>query len=103
MATPAAPQITRELTRNVSQLARLKLTDAEVDQFTEQLGAILGYMDLLSEVDVAGVEPLLHPYPPQAQAQPEAQLATPLREDVAREDGHGLPNSQEGYRVPQVL
>jgi aspartyl-tRNA(Asn)/glutamyl-tRNA(Gln) amidotransferase subunit C len=45
----------------VSLLARLQLTEAELATMTEQLGAIVGYVELLSELDTADVEPMSHP------------------------------------------
>ena len=53
--------VNESLTRKVADLARLELTDAEVKEFTQQLGQILSYVDQLSQVDVQGVEPLTHP------------------------------------------
>lgn len=44
----------------VAKLARLKLTPDEEQQFASQLGKILDYVDILSEVDTAGVEPMAH-------------------------------------------
>lgn len=44
----------------VAKLARLKLTPDEEQQFAGQLGKILDYVDILSEVDTAGVEPMAH-------------------------------------------
>jgi aspartyl-tRNA(Asn)/glutamyl-tRNA(Gln) amidotransferase subunit C len=53
--------ITREQVLHVAALARLELTDAEVDRFTEQLGAILEAVSKVSELDLSDVEPLSHP------------------------------------------
>jgi len=44
----------------VARLARLKLTDEELDRFTGQLGSVLEYVDMLNEVDTDGVEPMAH-------------------------------------------
>ncbi len=52
--------LTAEEVRAVAHLARLALTDSEVGTFTEQLGAILGYVAHLRQVDTVGVEPLAH-------------------------------------------
>lgn len=46
--------------RKVARLARLQLNDAEVDTYTRQLGQVLQYVDMLSEVDTTQVEPLAH-------------------------------------------
>lgn len=44
----------------IARLARLNLTDAELDRFGGQLGAILGYVELLDNVDLKDVEPTTH-------------------------------------------
>jgi aspartyl-tRNA(Asn)/glutamyl-tRNA(Gln) amidotransferase subunit C len=44
----------------VAQLARLWLSQDEKQRFTEQLNAILTYMEQLGEVPTAGVEPTSH-------------------------------------------
>jgi len=44
----------------VAQLARLALSDEEKQRLTEQLNAILTYMEQLNEVPTAGVEPTAH-------------------------------------------
>jgi len=42
--------------RHIAKLARLSLTDDEVTMYAEQLSAVLGYMEMLNEVDTDGVE-----------------------------------------------
>jgi len=53
-------QITPEDIRKVAHLARLELNPAEVAQMTDQVGAILAYIDKLNELDTAGVKPTTH-------------------------------------------
>jgi len=48
--------INEEVIRHVAKLARLALTDEEVNRFTGQLGKVFDYMDVLKEVDTEGVE-----------------------------------------------
>ena len=43
--------------QRLAELARLALTDEELDRFARELGAILGYVEQLKEVDVTDVEP----------------------------------------------
>ena len=52
--------ISREEVEKVSLLGRLQLSPDELDTMTTQLGAILGYIDLLAELDTDGVEPMAH-------------------------------------------
>lgn len=46
--------------RKVASLARLALTDQELSEYGTQLTQILGYVGILNEVDVEGVEPMPH-------------------------------------------
>ncbi len=50
----------RSQVAKVALLARLRLSDQELDLMTEQLTAILGYVERLGEVDTEGVEPMAH-------------------------------------------
>lgn len=56
-------KIDADQVRKVAKLARLDLTDAEVEEFAEQLGAILAYVEKMDELDTADVEPLAHCLP----------------------------------------
>ena len=53
-------QLTPADVRKVASLARLKVTDAEVASLTADLTAILGYVDVLNEIDTTGIEPMVH-------------------------------------------
>jgi aspartyl-tRNA(Asn)/glutamyl-tRNA(Gln) amidotransferase subunit C len=55
--------ITREDVEHVAELARLELTAAEKAQFIVQLNSILTYMEKLSELNTADVEPTSHVLP----------------------------------------
>jgi aspartyl-tRNA(Asn)/glutamyl-tRNA(Gln) amidotransferase subunit C len=102
-----APVANEELTgqvKKIAELAQLELSPEEIQLFSSQLSQILGYVDLLQKADISGVESLTHPL----------ELATPLREDVAREsprDSEGAPKVlssapdvlQGGFKVPPIL
>jgi aspartyl-tRNA(Asn)/glutamyl-tRNA(Gln) amidotransferase subunit C len=53
--------ITREEVLHVAGLARLELSDEEVERFREQLSAILEAVGKVAELDLAGVGPTAHP------------------------------------------
>jgi aspartyl-tRNA(Asn)/glutamyl-tRNA(Gln) amidotransferase subunit C len=55
--------ISREDVVHVARLARLALTDAELETMREQLNAILAHIDALKAVDTMGVEPTSHAVP----------------------------------------
>ncbi len=50
-------QLTKEEVLKLARLARLRLSDEEVQKYTEELGEILGYVEMLSKVDTANLEP----------------------------------------------
>jgi aspartyl-tRNA(Asn)/glutamyl-tRNA(Gln) amidotransferase subunit C len=50
----------RKDVEHVARLARLELSEEELDLYTRQLGEVLGYVEQLEDVDVSGVEPLAH-------------------------------------------
>jgi aspartyl-tRNA(Asn)/glutamyl-tRNA(Gln) amidotransferase subunit C len=47
----------------VARLARIALTPAEEEKFGEQLSHVLGYIEKLNQLDVAGIEPTAHAMP----------------------------------------
>lgn len=49
--------LTSEQVRHIAKLARLTLTDAEVEKYATELSSIFGYIELLGEVDTRNVEP----------------------------------------------
>jgi aspartyl-tRNA(Asn)/glutamyl-tRNA(Gln) amidotransferase subunit C len=53
-------KLTRQEVQHLAQLARLRLTDDEEAQLTEELSRILEFMDKLNQLDTAAVEPLAH-------------------------------------------
>jgi aspartyl-tRNA(Asn)/glutamyl-tRNA(Gln) amidotransferase subunit C len=53
--------ISRDDVLHVARLARLELSDAEVDRFGEQLSAILDAVSKVQELDLADVPPTSHP------------------------------------------
>ncbi|MBN1588756.1 MAG: Asp-tRNA(Asn)/Glu-tRNA(Gln) amidotransferase subunit GatC [Pirellulales bacterium] len=92
--------ISREEVKKVSLLARLQLSDAELETMTAQLGDILGYVELLSELDTDKVEPMAH----------ALDVSNVFRDDKVRaslDRGEALANApkhdDECYRVPAVL
>lgn len=55
--------MTPEQIRWVAHLARLELTEPELQTLARQLTSILDYVNQLQQVDTEGVEPLAHPLP----------------------------------------
>jgi aspartyl-tRNA(Asn)/glutamyl-tRNA(Gln) amidotransferase subunit C len=55
--------LTREEVLHVARLARIGLTDADVEKFQQQLSSIIEHFDVLSRIDTTGVEPTTHTLP----------------------------------------
>ena len=53
--------ISRDEVLHVARLARLDLTNEEIERFSEQLNAILDAVGKVSELDLSDVEPTAHP------------------------------------------
>jgi aspartyl-tRNA(Asn)/glutamyl-tRNA(Gln) amidotransferase subunit C len=53
--------ITRDEVLHVARLARLELSDDEIERFQEQLSAILEAVGKVAELDLSEVEPTAHP------------------------------------------
>jgi len=49
--------LTRDDILKLARLARLKLSDEEVEQFRSEISSILGYVEQLQKVDTKGLEP----------------------------------------------
>jgi aspartyl-tRNA(Asn)/glutamyl-tRNA(Gln) amidotransferase subunit C len=50
-------QLSKQDIEHIAKLARLKLTDEELERYGSQLSGVLAYIDQLKEVDTEGVEP----------------------------------------------
>ena len=92
--------ISRDDVAHVARLARLDVTEEELDRFAEQLGAVLEHAAGVAALDTAGVPPTAHPFP----------LANVLREDEVRpsldrdEVLAMAPAAEDGrFRVPRIL
>jgi aspartyl-tRNA(Asn)/glutamyl-tRNA(Gln) amidotransferase subunit C len=84
----------------VSQLARLRLSDAELDALTRELGQVVQYVELLGELETDEVQPMAH----------AMDLTNVFADDVPRaslDREQALANApkrdDECYRVPAVL
>ncbi len=49
--------LTREQVEHVAHLARLKLSDEEIERYREQLSAVLDYVEMLNGLDTAAIPP----------------------------------------------
>ena len=92
--------ISRDDVAKLAKLARLALTDDEIDGFAGQLDAILGYVGQIQAVDASGVKPTGNPLGDvnvtrNDLVQPGLTQAQALAEAPAAEEGR--------FVVPQIL
>jgi aspartyl-tRNA(Asn)/glutamyl-tRNA(Gln) amidotransferase subunit C len=78
----------------------LELSEAEVEEFTGQLSAILEYMEKMNELDTTGVEPLAHCLP----------ITNVFREDSVKKSigvekalANAPQRDEEFFKVPKIL
>ncbi len=74
--------------RHIAHLARLELTEAEMEKFSKQLGNILAHVEQLKKLDVEGVEPTAFAVP----------LSNVLRADEVKPS---LPQSEAVKNAPK--
>ena len=86
--------------RHIARLARIAVSDAEVEALAPELNNILGWVEQLGEVDTDGVEPLAT----------VIDLKLRLRDDVVTEGDirdavlANAPEAQHGFfAVPKVI
>ena len=92
--------IERTDVEHVARLARLALTDAEIERMREQLNGILAYIEKLNALDTEGVDPTSHAVP----------LVNVMRDDAP---GPCLPRDEalanapdradDFFRVPRII
>jgi len=57
------PEVSREVVKHVATLARLELSDEEVDRLQNEMGRILEHADKLQEVDTDDIQGTSHVIP----------------------------------------
>ena len=84
----------------VAKLARLQVTDEEVGRYTQQLANILGYVEQLSKLDTANVEPLTHPLDVKNVFRPDEIRPSLTQAEVLS----NAPEPQSGhFKVPKIM
>ena len=86
--------------KKVAKLARLELTETELEEFTSQLSAILDYVAKMNELDTESVEPLAHCLP----------ISNVFRQDVVKPSlgtekalANAPERDNEFFKVPKIL
>jgi aspartyl-tRNA(Asn)/glutamyl-tRNA(Gln) amidotransferase subunit C len=86
--------------RHVAKLARLALSDAEIDRMVPELNNILGWVEQLGEVDTDGVEPLTAVIDNHTRLRDDVVTDGDCRDAVLK----NAPDAQHGFfAVPKVI
>ena len=93
-------KISQKDVEHVARLARLTLEPEDLKIMTDQMDAILGYVDKLNELDTEGIEPMAHAVP----------MSNAFREDETKpaigieRALQNAPQGEDGYfKVPKVI
>ena len=95
-----AEKIDKTQVKKIAKLSRLDLTDEELVEFTDQLSAILGYVEKINELDTENVQPLAHCLP----------IHNVFREDIIKPSlgtektlANAPKRDENFFKVPRIL
>jgi len=93
---PVDPQTVR----HIAKLARIAVSDAEVEALAPELSNILGWIEQLGEVDVTGIEPMTAVIPNHLRLRDDVVTDGGIRDEVLA----NAPNAEHGFfAVPKVI
>ena len=92
--------VDNDTVKRIARLARIRVTEDQLEAYQGELNAILGFVEQLNEVDVSGVEPMTSVTP----------MALRMREDKVTDGGYAsrivanAPLSEDDFfMVPKVV
>jgi aspartyl-tRNA(Asn)/glutamyl-tRNA(Gln) amidotransferase subunit C len=86
--------------RHIAKLARIAVSDAEVEALAPELSNILGWIEQLQEVDVAGVAPMTAVIPNQLRLRDDLVTDGNRRDEILA----NAPAAEHGFfAVPKVI
>lgn len=92
--------ITKQLVEHLAKLSLLELTPEEIERYTQELDALMGYFEKLNKLDTSHSDPTFHVEPP----------ANVFREDEVRESFKKeellsvFPAQEDGaIKVPKII
>lgn len=93
-------QISRDEVAHLARLARLALTETELDSFAGQLDAILTHVSQIQAVDVTGVQATDNPLKDVSVTRPDETVPCLTQRQVLDQ----APDAVDGrFAVPQIL
>jgi aspartyl-tRNA(Asn)/glutamyl-tRNA(Gln) amidotransferase subunit C len=95
-----ARRLTRDDAAYVARLARLALTEEELDTYAGQLAAVLEHAAEVAALDTAGVTPTAHPLPLRNVLRPDEPRPSLDRDEVLA----AAPSAEDRrFKVPRIL
>ena len=86
--------------RRIAQLARIAVRDDEIQHLEGELNAILAFVEQLSEVDVAGVEPMTSVTPMEMRKRADVVNDGEIADDIV---GNAPETQDHFFLVPKVV
>jgi len=92
--------VTSEKVRHIAKLARIGMSDAEVEALVPEINNILGWVEQLGEVNTDGIEPLTAVIDQQLRLRGDAVTDGNIRDELLA----NAPDAQHGFfAVPKVI
>ena len=92
--------VSTEQVRHIAKLARIAMSDEEIERLAPELNNILGWVELLGEVNTDGVEPLTAVIDQKLRLRDDVVNEGNIRDDVLA----NAPEAQHGFfAVPKVI
>ena len=92
--------VSSQQVRHIAKLARIGMSDAEIDALVPELNNILGWVEQLAEVNTDGVEPLTAVIDQKLRLRDDVVNDGDIRDDVLA----NAPEAQHGFfAVPKVI
>jgi aspartyl-tRNA(Asn)/glutamyl-tRNA(Gln) amidotransferase subunit C len=92
--------VSPEQVRHIAKLARIAMSDDELDRLVPALNAIIGWVEQLAEVNTDGVEPLATVIDQKLRLREDSVTDGDCRDDVLA----NAPQAQHGFfAVPKVI
>ena len=92
--------LSKDEVKYIASLSRIHLTDAEVEKFAKDLGAVLEFVEKLKTLNVEGVKPTSH----------VLELQNVYREDIVKKSlsqdealSIAVAKEKGAFKVPQVI
>jgi aspartyl-tRNA(Asn)/glutamyl-tRNA(Gln) amidotransferase subunit C len=92
--------LSRAEVAKLANLARIEMTDSELDALSSEFAVILGAVDRIQGAPLDGVKPTSHPLPINNVTRPDVVIPSLTPEEALS----GAPAQEEQrFRVPQIL